>query len=555
VGLRAINNIVDITNYVMMELGQPLHAFDAAKLTGDLNVRQANEGEEFFALDGKTYQLSAGHMVIADQAKALAIAGVMGGQDSGVTEATTDIWLESAYFVSQSIRRTSRQLGISTDSSYRFERGIDLSNLPVATQRAVDLIVELSGGRPDSAARASASVIKHTPALVKLRSERIKTILGIDVAAARVDQILAGFGLKKQADDTWQVPGFRSDLTREIDLIEEIARVVGLDAIPSRRLANFSETTTSDHAYDRAMELRRVFVAQGLHEARSLTLVPSEPIGLAATQTSAASLLRVKNPMIDEQVVLRPNLLHGLLSSLRDNLRAGAESVWLYEIGRVFAAAKGRDTREEFQHAALVICGPRNKRDWRNAQGMYVDIFDAKGMLTRSLRGIVSYEKDTNPALALSLVVKVNGKPVGFLGQLWPADARTLDCEMAVCFAELDLVALAKAEQQNGASGKYRDIPRFPAVVWDIAMLAPKETAHGSVVDALLGQKEPLLENVELFDVYMDPSGEKIPATHKSLAYSLTYRSSERTLTADEVNTAHAKLKDRLKALGVTLRE
>ncbi len=550
-GLRPINNVVDVTNFVLLELGQPLHAFDAAKLNGDLQVRAAAEGEEFLALDGKTYGLSPRDLVIADQQRAVAIAGVMGGEETGVTEGTADVLLETAVFQPQSIRRTGRVLGLSSDSSYRFERGVDAAGSATAAQRAVDLIVQVAGGTADTQARVGEprTEIRTNLGMVPLRAERLRLLLGIEVPMERVRQILSGFGLRETTGG-WEVPSFRPDLTREVDLIEEVARVLGMDAIPPRVQAQFASASVSDRAYDRAMELRRALVAQGLHEARSITLVPDQPLGLAATQTSLENLQRVKNPMIDDQVVLRPNLLHGLLAAVRENLRAGAPTVRLFELGRVFSTRKP----EEFAHAALVLCGPLSERSWRAGESRTYDLFDLKGVLTAAIGSSVTFATEKNEGVALSLVIRANDKPVGFAGQLWPADARALDTTAPVLFAEIDLAALAKAETQSVAK-KYHDIPRFPATTRDIAMLAPLDLAHDRIATTLAGANEPLLSGVELFDVFTDATGAKIPADRKSLAYSLTYRSPERTLTADEVNTAHAKLKERLKSLGVTLRE
>lgn len=550
VGLRPINNVVDITNFVLLETGQPLHAFDADKLDGALQVRLAHEGEELPALDGKTYKLAAGQLVIADQRRAVAIAGVMGGAETGVTEGTRNIILESAYFQPQSVRRTSRALGLSSDSSYRFERGVDAAGVLPASMRAAELISELAGGVSQAVSLCGVSRTGSTGRMpVPLRTARVEALLGVEVPEARITEILAGFGLVK-TDGGWVPPSFRPDLTREADLIEEIARVVGMAVIPAKTQARFLGASAADRNYDRAMALRRAFVAQGLHEARSITLVPAEPVGLACTQIAPENLLRVRNPMIEEQVVLRPNLLHGLLTAVRDNLRAGAESVRLFEIGRVFNSRRP----EEFPHAAVVLAGPVSMRTWRVGAGRGGDLFDLKAVLSVALGEGVTFEKDTNPAAALSLVVKMNGKPCGFAGQLWPADARALDAEVAVVFAELDLAALWKAGAPDVAK-KYREIPRFPATTRDIAMLAPLALPHEQVSDALTRGNEPLLAGVELFDVFTDAAGVKIPADKKSLAYSLTYRSAERTLTADEVNVAHGRLKDRLRALGVELRE
>ena len=562
VGLRAINNIVDVTNFVMLEMGQPLHAFDADQLDGDIRVRMAREGEEFPALDGRTYRLRSQHLVIADASRALALGGVMGGEGSGVTAATRNIILESAHFAPASIRRTSRELGLASDSSYRFERGVDIAGVLRASQRAAALIVELAGGTRGELGIGMAGdspigfdpvatmhdsgepVFTHT---VALRPQRVAALLGVEIPAARIDKILTGFGLGK-TDAGWEIPSFRQDLTREIDLIEEVARVVGLDAIPARVQAQFAAASATDHAYDRAMTLRRALVAQGFAEARTLTLIGDQMPGPAFTHTGAADLLRVKNPMNDEQVILRPGLLPGLLKALGDNARAGAKAIRLFEIGRTFNV----QAPEEFTHLALVFSGPTAERSWRGGEGSEADLFHLKGVVAAMLGAGVEFVPAENPTLALTLTIKVGGKDVGYAGQLWPKDARALDATSPVLFAEIDL----EARPAEPAAKRYREVPRFPATSRDIALVAPLALAHAEIEGVLQRAKEPLLASVELFDVFTDPTGARVPADRKSLAYSLTYRSPERTLTAEEVNAAHAKLKERLRTeLAVSLRE
>jgi phenylalanyl-tRNA synthetase beta chain len=562
VGLRPINNIVDITNYVMLELGQPLHAFDADKLDGDIRVRAGVEGEEFLALDGKTYKLAPQHIVIADARRALALGGVMGGEDSGVTEATRNIILESAHFDGPTIRRTSRALGLASDSSYRFERGVDIDGVMVASQRAAALILEIAGGEigelgvghgPESRGgfdpvaelhENEGTVFTHT---VTLRPQRVAALLGAPIPEQRIDAILTGFGLQKTGRG-WEIPSFRPDLMREVDLVEEIARVVGIEAVPARVQAQFAPASATDRAYDRAMALRHALVAQGFSEARTLTLIGEAMPGLGLVHESAENRRRVKNPMNDEQVILRPCLLPGLLQALRDNVRAGAKTVRLFEIGRVFSAQGA----EESTHLALVLSGSAAERSWRAGEGSEVDFFHLKGVISAVLGPRTTFSTDHKPALALALAIEIEGQPVGFAGQLWPKEARALDATAAVFFAEIDLDALPAAS----AVKKYREIPRFPATARDIAMLAPLALAHAQIEQTLRSASEPLLAEVELFDVFADPTGVRIPANKKSLAYSLTYRSADRTLTADEVNAVHARLKERLKtALAVTLRE
>jgi phenylalanyl-tRNA synthetase beta chain len=588
-GLRPINNLVDVTNYVMLELGEPLHAFDAAKLRGALRVRGALPGERFLALDGRTYELREGDVVIADAERAVAIGGVMGGEETGVNETTTTIWLEAAEFAPAQIRRTSRRLGLVSDSSYRFERGIDPEIVLYASQRAAELIVATAGGSAAEAihvgcyaaeeelpgfgqpvsihfpgAHEAAQpandkrgvIVVEAPGAVhshwtELRHARLEAVLGTQVAEERAAEILTRFGLKR-SEGRWLIPSFRKDLAREVDLIEEVARVIGMEVIPARTAARFVPASATDRAYDRAMELRRAFVALGLHEARSLTLVPDESRGLAFTQTSPTSLVRVKNPMIDDQVVMRPGLIHGLLSAVAHNVRAGVKSIRLFEIGRVFS----RIEPEEFSHAALVLSGPLVERSWRAAEGRDADLFDLKGVIAAALGDRVTFERGPNSALALSLTIQFAGQCVGFAGQLWPADARALDGTAPVVFAEIDLDALDRARGPGVAARKHREIPHYPASARDVALIAPLDLAHERIAATLCAANEPLLASVELFDVFSDPTGARVPAGNKSLAYSLTYRAPDRTLTAEEVNAAHARLKARLTSeLGVTLRE
>jgi len=554
-GLRSINNAVDLTNYILLLGGQPLHVFDAAKIHGTVRVRNAGDQEQFLALNGKTYMLTPADLVIADDDKALAIAGVMGGADSGVTDETKDIILEVANFEPSRIRSTARRLGINSDSSYRFERGVDILNTVTLVRSAACLLVEWTEPEVffERAHALSGEKLKarlnQGPDVVPLRLERLNALLGVSIPEERVEGILTSLGLVKK-DNGWWASRSRPDLAREVDLIEEVARVIGMEAIPSKVQARFSPTSPVDRAYDRAMELRRALVAQGLSEARNLTLVPEKPLGVEALQVDVAQLQRVKNRMIDDQVVLRPHLLHGLFTSLRENLRAGAETVRLFEIGRVYS--KGNP--EESTHAALVLCGANATANWRKEPIRPLDLYDLKGLLSATLGEGISFATIENSGAALSLSIALNGKIIGRAGQLWPAEARELDAESAVLFAEFDLVALAKAESKE--SKKYREIVRFPAVTRDIALLAPLSLAHGEIEKCLAAVKEPLLEKVELFDIFTDATGAKIPADQKSLAYSLTYRASDRTLQANEVEAAHAQLKGRLKSeLNVSFRE
>jgi phenylalanyl-tRNA synthetase beta chain len=544
VGLRAINNAVDLTNYVMMLWGQPAHVFDAAKVNGKIHVRNARDGEQLLALDGKTYTLAAQDLVIADNDKALAIAGVMGGEESGVTEATADIILEIAWFDPATVRRTARRLGLSSDSSYRFERGVDLATTMTIYSFAGRLLAELTGAsavyEPSVAHNVGEMVIRVAEkTVVPLRMERMRAIIGADIPVNRVDEILTKLGLEKAAAG-WIVPSFRQDLTREIDLIEEITRVYGIENIPARETSRYVESTAMDRAHDRDMKLRRTLAALGFYEARTLSLTAET----AAQYTNGA--LRVRNPLNHEQDVLRPNLLAGLLGVAGGNARSGNKSLRLFELGRVFRAGE----REERTHLAIVMTGPVSEKSWRAGVDRNADIFDLKGVLAALGIGVLAYEAEESPWLALAAAVKLTGEKIGSLGQLWPAAAREMDIAAPVIALEIELPAPAAAAKV------YTPVAKYPAVTRDIAMIAPSAASHAQIEGVLHKLNEPLLQAVELFDVFTDPSGEKVAAGQKSMAYSLTYRSNDRTLTVDEVNAAHARVKQHLKEeLKVAFRE
>ncbi|HEX4085442.1 MAG TPA: phenylalanine--tRNA ligase subunit beta [Chthoniobacteraceae bacterium] len=537
VGIRSINNIVDVTNYVMMEMGQPLHAFDEAKLAGaEIRVRHANEGEPFHALDGKIYTLNSGDLVIADAQSAAAVAGVMGGELTGVTAATADILLESALFNPQSVRRTSRRLGLASDSSYRFERGIDPATVLAASDRATQIILQVAGGAAEPGIE-TAGAIPVTSRTVALRPARCNALLGAEVPEARIDALLTGFGLRK-VNGGWQIPSFRSDLTREADLIEEITRAYGIENITGSVTGRPVPASPADATHDARMELRRRLAGFGFYEARTFSLI--------SAQAAAGGGVAIRNPLIEDQAVLRPSLIPGLLAALERNLRGGAKSVRLFELGRVFAAGGERVT------LAALLTGDALAASWRETAPRKTDLFDLKGVLeSLGIEGLTFAPADIDGMLP-AMRIEIHGHPAGSLGQLAPARLRALDCTAPAALFELDLATV----KLRGAPARIAPIPRFPAVTRDIAIIADSAVAHARIEEVLSGANEPLLASAQLFDLFSDPEGIRIPAGQKSLAYSLTYRSAEKTLTADEVNGAHARLKERLKAaLNVNFRE
>jgi phenylalanyl-tRNA synthetase beta chain len=532
IGIRSINNIVDVTNYVMMEMGQPLHAFDEARLTdGEIHVRPANDGESFHALDGKTYKLTPADLVIADAKVPAAIAGVMGGEFSGVTNTTCDILIESALFNPQAVRRTSRKLGLASDSSYRFERGIDPATVLAASDRAAQLIQQVAGGIAEPCIETAGN-LPDTTRVVSFRPARCAALLGIDIPEPRIDSILSGFGLSKQ-DSGWLIPSFRQDLLREADLIEEISRAFGIENIPGTVRSRPVSASPADLTHDAHLELRRRLAGMGFFEARSFSLIPER----AAQSISTDGLVAIRNPLIEDQAVLRPSLIPGLTAALERNLRAGAKSIRLFELGRVFLAGS------ESVHLAALLTGDAIPTSWTDTAPRKAGLFDLKGCIESLAIEGLAFD---------GLNILIAGKVAGSLSQLPPARQRALDSTNPITLFELDLTSA----KLRGTPSRIAPIARFPAVTRDIAIIADSSVTHARVEEVLRSANEPLLVDIQLFDLFSDPDGIRVPAGQKSLAYSLTYRSAERTLTADEVNAAHARLKERLKAaLNVNFRE
>src|SRR2546423_2412085 len=339
VGTRSINNIVDISNFIMLELGQPTHAFDANKLKGGINVRLARDGEQFLALDGKTYSLKSDSCVVADQERAVGIGGIMGGEETAVTDSTKNILLEAAYFLPASIRKTARELGLPSDASYRFERGVDPEMVLRASQRATELIQEIANGIPAKEIHI-AGKIPTGPSDVSLTYDKCDRVVGLPIKPKQVDDILTRFGLKKTSAaklTKWKIPSYRRDLQRDVDLIEEVARAYGVNKIPGIERGRYSASTAADHAHDFETALRSKLAATGLYQVRTSKLLPRERFAFSE------GAIELRNPPSEEAVALRPSILAGLLPVVDRNIRAGAERVVIFEIGRAFISPSGKE--------------------------------------------------------------------------------------------------------------------------------------------------------------------------------------------------------------------
>lgn len=538
VGLRPINNIVDITNFVMFETGQPLHAFDAGTVAGALGVRMAAEGEKFTALDGSEHQLTPCDPVIADSKGAQALAGITGGKASGVSDGTTSILLESAVFTPGIIRRAARAHGLSTDSSYRFERGVDAAGALAASARATALILESAGGTAASELAIAGSL--PAPRVVALRGDRVRSLLGIDLDDDGIAALLAKLGLR-QLPDGFEIPAWRNDLTREVDLIEEVARLHGIGNITSRLHAGAALSSEADRSYDFALGLRRRLAGAGFHEARSGTLTGSRD----QEAFSTGGVIAVRNPMGEEHSTLRSSLIPGLLDAVSRNLRHGAESVRLFEIGRVYQTPE-KNKPEERLRLGLVMTGRDHGENWRGEPARPLDLFDLKGVLSRF--GAVTFRAASHARLPLALEILISGKPAGLLGILSPADAREVMVgghQGQILVAELDLAPLEKSSAaiSKGSAA----LPKFPSVRRDLALLLDAAVPYAVVEESALAAKEELLTGITPFDIFSDPKGEKVPLGKKSLAVALTFQHAERTLTTEEVNDALARIVTRLR--------
>jgi phenylalanyl-tRNA synthetase beta chain len=539
VGIRSINNIVDISNFVMLELGQPTHAFDADKLKNGINVRLARGGEKFLALDGKTYSLRPDNCVVADKGRAVGIGGVMGGEETGVTNSTKNILLEAAYFLPASIRKTARELSLPSDASYRFERGVDPEMVVRASQRATELIHEIAGGAPSKEITV-AGKLPPNPADVSLTYEKCDRVIGVAIRPKQIDEILTRFGLKKTGaakTTKWKIPSYRRDLQRDVDLIEEVLRAYGANKIPGAERGRYSPSSAADHAHDLESTWRNRLAAAGLNEVRTSKLLPRERFAFSE------GAIELRNPLSEDAVALRPSILAGLLPVLDRNIRAGAERVAIFEIGRTFIPPAGKEER----HLGVLLWGNvATASEWRSGKGRNLDLFDLKGAL-ESVVPNLSFRPGKFPDLALPVDIYFGDRMIGFGGQLSSAKS---NAPGPVFVAELHADLLLTRDQSVKG---FREIEKFPAVSRDIAMIVPEEASHERILRAIENPKEALLESVELFDLF---SGGEIGAARKSLAYRLTYRDRSRTLTNEEVNAAHAKIRERLRRdLGAELRE
>jgi len=546
IGQRSVNNIADVSNYVMYEMGQPTHAFDLNRLAGaKIIVRRAQHGEQITTLDGFTRELSTQMLVIADSHRAVAVAGVMGGEDTEIGAATTDVLIESAYFNPRSVRTTARQLGLDTEASYRFERGADFGAQARAADRVATLIQEVAGGR------ILKGVIDAYPVpvvrdSVHLRTSRIKQISGLDVTIEQAARILGALGftvevLPAQGELRAVAPSFRVDVSREVDLVEEVVRHVGYDLIdqtlpPSTVAGCFLPGEGARRA------VRHSLAALGFDEAISFSFVNPETDRTFSPSNRGRIVLA--NPIDASEDEMRSSLLTGLLESVQRNFNYNSRDLKLFELGRVFDAPGSDGRPVERESLALIVTGEAAVDDWRGHRSLdfydlkgiveaLLDIFDVKGFTIE--RASVEY---LHPGQSCSLVL--DGFVVARFGRIHPRVAALFKYRQPVYVAEIDFERLLELEVRRAA---YSSIPRLPATSRDVSAMVPDTVLWGNIESAITGLGINEIDSVRLFDVY---KGQGVPEGMRSLAFRVIYRGDGRTLTDDEVSAGHEKVRQLL---------
>jgi len=551
-GIRPINNVVDITNYVLLETGHPLHAFDYDMLkTKKIVVRRAESGEMFTTLDGVGRELNDGHLLITDGEKSVALAGIMGGQNSEVTESTTNILMESAYFDPVVIRRGAKTVGLSTESSQRFERGADPDMASKANNRACALIAEHAGAKVHKG-MIDAYPKKFKPATIDFRPDRANAVLGKDIDKKEICNIFKGLDIEFKDNSPMKItqPSFRPDLTREIDLVEEIARIYGLDNIPDmyRPGGNLDiEIAPESIIKDR---LRDFLVGRGFVEIFPLTLVDSQQLDKIDNNIN---LVTLQNPLSEEMSALRPDLTYSMIKTLKHNINFGNKDVKLFEIGTSYKPSPG-DLADEKETICLGISGRERPVSWRNKE-TFSDFYSLKAELEAIFEYFqISFEIKTeaNPYFddnCSFILVLPGNRNSGYFGKISSKAAKTVGLKQDCYVAELCLSSFAELALRLRY---YKQLPKYPASDRDIALIVENDVPTEDILKIIHSTGGDIVEDAFLFDIY---HGKNIPEGKKSVAFRIIYRSKQQTLTDNEVDEIHGKVVSKLnKDFGAELR-
>jgi len=556
-GMRPISNIVDVTNYVMLEYGQPLHGFDYHKLQGkQLIIRRARNGEIIITLDGEARPLTQDTLVIADTEKPVAIAGIMGGLDAEVTDTTTAILLESANFNRTIIRRGANHLNLQSEASMRFDKGLS-SKLPlIALKRATKLLLELTGGK---AARGIIDVYpgKAEPKAILLSTKEVKRLSGLELTIEEIVTVLELLGFECQETSlSSQIsvisPFWRSDIKCAADLVEEIVRIIGYDKIPITRLSAPLPEQKLTPELILKQKLRNTLAGWGFQEILTYSLTSLEKLqGLSPKLELQLTPLKISNPMTKEQEYLRPSLRAGLLTTLANNQKYEQAGIRLFEIGKTFLP-QGKELPQEKEMLCAVLSGTRQETSWHK-DSEPLDFFDAKGIaenLLIRLGHAATFEVSNNEGVfpGRSADIFINGDKVGVVGNLHPKVSQAFQLSGTVCLIEIDVESLMEKARWLK---QYQPIPRFPSIIRDIALVIDEQVSYQQVKDII--QSFTLVRKVLLFDLY---TGEQVPESKKSFAVRIVYQSTTHTLTDEEVNKLHQRMVNKLyQELGATLRD
>lgn len=547
-GVRAINNIVDVTNYVMLELGQPLHAFDFDLLEERrIVVRTANPGETFTTLDGVERIMPAEALMICDGRKPVALAGIMGGLNSEVKAETRNILLESAYFDPMGIRRTAKRVGLNTEASLRFERGIDPNGSLKAAERAAYLMAKLAGGTIVKEAVDNYPK-KIEPRKILLRANRVNQILGTALSAGEIHQHLEDLTLKVEAINSEKfevtVPTFRVDIEREIDLIEEVARLYGYRQIPITLPLGRVGPERRGKTEKLAHKARAILTACGFFEMINYSFLSPQVLKKLNLITSdpRCNLLMIKNPLSEDQAAMRTTLLPGILQTTRHNFNRQNFNLKLFEMGRVFFPRKGEELPEEVEMLAGVISGLREEESWYKP-AEECDFYDLKGALELLLEGLGVKEYNFRPGAnepflhpTKSAQIVANEKLLGILGELHPDTQGAFDLNQPVYIFEMNFSLLQELTAEKRV---FQPLPRFPAIFRDLSFMVEEKILAGDLKRAIWEGGQGLVKEVRIFDLYR---GKPIPPGKKSLAFRIKYQHAERTLTDEEINELHQKI-------------
>lgn len=543
-GIRSISAVVDITNYVLLELGQPMHAFDLAQLSGGISVRQAKQGEALELLNGQIVELNPAYLVIADNARALALAGIMGGAGSGVETTTRDVFLEAAWFDPDALAGKARSFGLNTDSSFRFERGVDFAATRAAMERATQLLLEICGGAAGPVSEVRGELPQRQAIL--LRTGRVKRVLGIALSADEIGAILKRLQFAFERDgENFRVtpPSYRFDLGIEADLIEELARIHGYDnipALPPQGLLTILQASGTQRAVGK---LRQSLVARDYQETVSYAFLEAE---VERDLCGNGSPVALQNPIASNLAVMRSSLLGGLIGALRFNLNRKQPRVRLFEIGACFAAAEG--TYAQTERLAALCYGSAQPEQW-GATARNVDFFDAKGDLEalfepHSLHFVATPHPASHPGR--SAQVFFGERAIGWIGELHPQWQQQYDMPQAAVWFEVELDALRQIQVP-----RMKEISRFLPVRRDLAVLVDEKIEAQALMDALLGANAPFVTEIALFDVYR---GKGVEQGKKSLAFRVLLQDTQKTLADSDIEPSIALLVNALQQHGAQLR-